>query len=120
MMNPGSATGEQRAMSIPDDAIPTGLSLAGPNQLVIQWGDTGGRAYDVGELRRSCPCATCNTRRAHAPAGQDPWAKLPPVTIQSMSPVGNYAYKIVFSDEHATGIFPLSLLRVLGGPCQGP
>jgi DUF971 family protein len=106
-------------MTIPDDAVPTGLSLAGPNQLVIQWGDDRRRIYDVNQLRRNCPCATCNTQRAQARPGQDPWAELPPVTIQAMSPVGNYAYKIVFSDQHATGIFTLALLRVLGGPCQG-
>jgi DUF971 family protein len=31
-----------------------------------------------------------------------------------MAPVGNYAYKIAFSDNHSTGIFPLALLRQLG------
>jgi DUF971 family protein len=31
-----------------------------------------------------------------------------------MDPVGNYAYRILFSDGHETGIFTLDLLRRLG------
>jgi len=31
-----------------------------------------------------------------------------------MDPVGNYAYRILFSDGHDTGIFTLELLRELG------
>jgi DUF971 family protein len=31
-----------------------------------------------------------------------------------MTPVGNYAYKILFSDGHDTGIYTLDLLRELG------
>jgi DUF971 family protein len=31
-----------------------------------------------------------------------------------MDPVGSYAYRILFSDGHDTGIFTLDLLRALG------
>jgi len=95
-------------------STPVGLSLAGPDKLVIQWSDGKRRVYDVNALRRSCPCATCNTQRVRAPAGEDPLGNLPAVTIEAMSPVGNYAYKIAFSDQHTTGIYPLELLRTLG------
>jgi DUF971 family protein len=37
-----------------------------------------------------------------------------PVTIRQMTPVGNYAYSIHFSDGHSTGIYTLDLLRSLG------
>jgi DUF971 family protein len=82
--------------------------------LLIDWSDGTRRAYGVDDLRRSCPCATCNTARLHTPAGEGSLEKLPVVTIEAMSPVGNYAYKIAFSDQHSTGIYPLELLRVLG------
>jgi DUF971 family protein len=50
----------------------------------------------------------------HVPAGEGSLENLPAVTIEAMSPVGNYAYKIAFSDQHSTGIYPLELLRGLG------
>jgi DUF971 family protein len=31
-----------------------------------------------------------------------------------MQPVGHYAYSIVFSDGHSTGIYTFELLRMLG------
>jgi len=37
-----------------------------------------------------------------------------------MDPVGNYAYRILFSDGHETGIYPLELLRGLGIAEPGP
>lgn len=37
-----------------------------------------------------------------------------PLTVQSMVPVGNYAYGIDFSDGHTTGIYRLEFLRELG------
>ena len=91
---------------------PTNLSLA-EGVLWIEWSDGQTRMYDVGELRGRCPCATCDTERMRAegarldPAGSD-------VGIRQMLPVGEYAYKIRFTDGHDTGIFPLELLRRLG------
>lgn len=37
-----------------------------------------------------------------------------PVRAIAMSPVGNYAYQIDFSDRHSSGIFSLEFLRELG------
>lgn len=89
---------------------PTGLSLRG-RRLVIQWSDGRQSEYDPAELRAACPCATCLTgRREDAPESSPSAAEL---TIVLMQPVGNYAYRIEFSDGHATGIFPLDLLRRL-------
>ena len=92
---------------------PTNLALDLQQRLVIQWSDGSRRVYDVAELRRSCPCATCRTER-EAAAADAPAAGGPPIEIRQMSPVGNYAYKIAFSDNHSTGIYPLPLLRQLG------
>jgi DUF971 family protein len=96
------------------NSTPTAISLSGPGKLVMDWSDGTRRAYRVDDLRRNCPCATCNTERLRSPTGEGPLATLPSVTIEAMSPVGNYAYKIAFSDQHSTGIYPLELLRGLG------
>jgi DUF971 family protein len=37
-----------------------------------------------------------------------------PLSISGMQPVGQYAYKIVFSDGHDSGIYTLEYLRELG------
>ena len=41
-------------------------------------------------------------------------AETQPLRIAGMTPVGNYAYSIAFSDGHDTGIFTLELLQELG------
>lgn len=97
------------------DAQPTGLSLEG-NTLTIQWSDGHMREYEVSDLRRNCPCAKCQTERTQM-GGQDvPLPADPQVGLRGMEPVGNYAYKIAFTDGHDTGIYALDLLRELGRP----
>ena len=41
-------------------------------------------------------------------------AEARPLELQGMTPVGNYAYALAFSDGHDTGIYTLELLRELG------
>jgi len=36
------------------------------------------------------------------------------VTVKEVTPVGNYAYKIGFSDGHDTGIYTLDYLYEIG------
>ena len=96
------------------DVQPTNLSLR-ENVLTIEWSDGLRLEYDADELRRRCPCALCNHERGQRPNHQlEPVDSSSPVTIQEMTPVGNYAYKIHFSDGHDTGIFTLRLLGDLG------
>jgi DUF971 family protein len=96
------------------NAQPTRLSLVSERELAIDWDDGERRVYAIDALRRSCPCATCQAQRPDP----SPPSPLPPVepglTIRHMDPVGNYAYRILFSDGHETGIFTLELLRELG------
>lgn len=89
---------------------PTGLALRG-RQLVVQWSDGRTLEYDPAELRAACPCAGCAAAHGAQAQPSSPDAE---ITITQMQPVGNYAYRIEFSDGHATGIFPLELLRRLG------
>lgn len=100
---------------------PTSLQIV-DDQLQIDWSDGEVRRYSFQELRDACPCATCREKRRGAeekPA--DPLqlnilsaAEARPLRVTGMKPVGNYAYAIVFSDGHDSGIFPFELLRELG------
>jgi len=92
---------------------PSALSLGEGGVLTIEWSDGLRMRYDVAELRRHCPCATCRTE-ASSPPGAEPAAAQPGLSIEKMSPVGNYAYKIRFSDGHELGIYTFEWLRELG------
>jgi len=83
----------------------------------IVWSDGATAAYTPRLLREACPCATCREQRS-IPATANPLqvlgpAELSPLTIVGMEPVGQYAYKISFSDGHDSGIYTLDYLREL-------
>ena len=104
---------------------PTSLKSVDAHRLQIVWSDGVAREYQVSELRRECPCASCQERKMAPPP---PPTSLPvlssaeaqPLSITGMSPVGRYAYSIHFSDGHDTGIFTLELLRELGTTLDTP
>ena len=86
--------------------------------IIIDWSDGRQIEYAASELRSACPCATCREKRTGEEEKAQPLAlpvlsvaEAQPVTIKHMQPVGNYAYSIVFSDDHDTGIFTFEFLR---------
>jgi DUF971 family protein len=106
------------AASGPELFFPVALSKDEQGRLVIQWNDGQRMVYSWQHLRNSCPCAGCRGERDQPP---DPFrllkpSELLPLAPVSMNPVGRYAYKIVWSDGHDTGIYTLELLRSLGQP----
>jgi DUF971 family protein len=92
-------------------------SLKGDGEaLLIQWSDGSSHRIPWRVLRDRCPCATCRQKRTE-PAPVFNILKpeeAGPVRATGMSPIGNYAYQIDFSDGHKTGIYSLELLRELG------
>src|SRR5579863_5947820 len=91
--------------------------------LLVHWGDGANQRIPWRILRDKCPCATCRQKRAE-PAANTLFNILKPdetspVRATAMSPIGNYAYQIDFSDGHRTGIFSLELLRELGDEGMG-
>lgn len=81
--------------------------------LALAWNDGHQADFDYGYLRGFCPCASC---QGHG-AGRVEFHRLPgPVRAESISPVGNYAISIVWSDAHSTGIYRFDFLRAIC-PC---
>ena len=96
---------------------PVALQKAGDDRLLIDWSDGHKSEYLWTHLREKCPCAGCQEEHMKPP---DPFrilkpSEMAPLKPVSITPVGLYAYKIVWSDGHDTGLFTLEHLREL---CQ--
>jgi DUF971 family protein len=94
---------------------PVALQKEGDDRLLIQWSDGHRSVHTWTNLRKSCPCAGCREEREQPP---DPFrvlkpSELAPLRPVSIAPVGYYAYKIVWSDGHDSGLFTLENLRRL-------
>jgi DUF971 family protein len=101
---------------------PVALSLIDDVSLQITWSDGAVLRTRIAVLREACPCATCREKQraaADKPKGRLPVlapAEARPLKITRMTPVGNYAYNIDFSDGHGSGLFTMEMLRQLGQP----
>lgn len=88
-----------------------------PAEIEIAWSDGVKAIYAPRLLRDACPCATCREQRAVPAAKQLLPVLTPqeamPLAVTGMSPVGQYAYSIEFSDGHSSGIYTLEYLREL-------
>jgi DUF971 family protein len=98
-----------------DPKVPVSLTRDGPDHLLIVWRDGLRGRVSWRDLRAACPCATCRDERDKPP---DPFrvlkpSELAPLAPVSMPSVGRYAYKIVWSDGHDTGIYTVEQLRSL-------
>ena len=110
--------------SVMSEVRPKNMEFCGEDQILIEWSDDRARRYSVKELREGCPCATCKEKRNNPPVAEILEVLSPeetkPLRISSMSPVGNYAYSIEFSDGHTTGIYTFEHLRELGREAPVP
>jgi len=100
-------------------AYPVELKRSDDRHIEIVWSDDFRQRTSYRDLRNHCPCATCRQPDEPEPpksAGLNVLsaAETIPLDIVAMSPVGNYAYNVQFSDGHNTGIFTFDLLRALG------
>jgi DUF971 family protein len=103
---------------------PTRLQLKKDRQLEIDWQDGHHCVYTISYLRSMCPCAVCKlVREGNDPHDISPALKKKPlltilpgnysgeITVTSAEMVGNYAIKLVFSDQHDAGIYSFDYLR---------
>ncbi len=79
-------------------------------RLTLRWDDGARTGASAQVLRQQCPCAGCvdewTNKRTLDPA------RVPAdLKVTQVQPVGNYALSFIFSDGHATGIYPWKHLR---------
>jgi DUF971 family protein len=104
-----------------NDVVPKAIRREG-DHLVIEWPDGLVGRLTWKQVRDACPCAGCREEQNKPP---DPFRllksnELVPLAPVSMPRVGRYAYKIVWSDGHDTGIYTIQHLRELSLRGQGP
>ena len=98
---------------------PVRLKLEKTRQLEVDWADGSKGVYPIAYLRKNCPCAQCKVDRAsskknrlHVMGGY----KEGPVTVVAAEPVGNYALRLQWSDDHGSGIYSYAYLREIMPP----
>jgi len=105
------------------DIYPTQVSRSDNGALIISWSNGSEQSIPYKMLRDQCPCATCIEKRiGDTTDGPKTNSNLFPIltaeetrplAIESMEPVGNYAYRIQFTDGHGTGVYTIEYLRQL-------
>lgn len=90
------------------------IALIG-SELVIRWAEADETYHQLVDLRRACPCASCQGE-------PDALGRVvrPEVTLVENSTqlvrydfVGGYALQLFWADGHGTGIYSFSYLREL-------
>ena len=95
---------------------PVEIRKRGGASLKITWADGHAGEYGAVYLRGHCPCAQCvDEMTGERRVG--PLQIVPDVELVKVSPVGNYAVQLDWSDGHRTGIYSFDYLRSLC-PCE--
>ena len=112
-----------------DDPVayrPDAIERVEPSGIRILWSDGESSDWTARQLRDACPCATCREKHGKLLGDDDvslaskpkpmglpvlSAAEARPMRIEGMQPVGTYAYNILFSDGHSSGLFTFARLR---------
>lgn len=85
--------------------------------LELEWSGDGVKRALLSEVRQACPCALCEDLRTEDIGKQGlhmiTEEETPSSELAEVTPVGNYAIQIRWTDGHDTGIYTYSLLRKL-------
>ena len=76
----------------------------------IVWDDGHVSTYPIRYLRQICACAYCKDERTGKPL-LDKESVPADLKGEEAALVGRYALRFGFSDKHASGIYPFTLLR---------
>ena len=98
--------------------VPQELARTSEGHLCINWSDGHSQTLPPKTLLDACPCATCREKKETPAATESPLkivgsVQTEPISVVSMTPVGNYAYAISFSQGCNKGIFTFEYLRDL-------
>lgn len=86
---------------------PIKIDVQQGERLVIEWEDGRVDTIEATDLRKGCPCASCQSARFPLPPPNPETCRISNVTL-----VGAYAINVVFApDGHATGIYSYTVLR---------
>jgi DUF971 family protein len=75
-------------------------------RLELAWREGKAAEVRAESLRAACRCAWCTRARIDGTFA----ASFDAITIDRLTPVGDYAINIAFSDGHARGIYPWAYL----------
>ncbi len=96
--------------------MPTAIRLRKSERLEITWPDQTMSIISLRVLRKFCPCAGCQGERDLLGRQLLPVVRTTydgPITALGAELVGNYAMRILWSDQHSTGIYSFAYLRQL-------
>lgn len=103
--------------------IPVHFAVDHPEegQLTVFWDDGLECVYQLADLRKACPCASCREIRRQLDEGSGlglmTQTELNPSTeISDIVSVGRYAVQFTWQDGHNTGIYTYEFLRELCKP----
>lgn len=94
-------------------AAPVALALTDDDAVLeIAWDDGRTSRHRLEALRAACPCAVC---QGHHPSQSLNLQaeQFSGIRLTDLAPVGRYAYHLVWSDGHNTGIYTLKMLYEL-------
>jgi DUF971 family protein len=95
------------------EQIPDELALTDDNHVLqINWDDGHLSRHRLDVLRAECPCAHCKGHSPEQSLNLKP-EQFANIQLTDMAVVGRYAYNLVFSDGHNTGIYTLKILYEL-------
>ena len=101
-------------MDLSTEPFPAALELIEDESvLLIRWDDGIESRHQLDVLRAACPCAMCQGHHPSQSLNLQA-VQFPGIRISDLAPVGRYAYHIVWSDGHDTGIYTLRMLRESG------
>lgn len=92
-------------------AVPREISLEA-DTVVIDWSDGRTCRYPYRELRLNCACAACVEEMTGRKLLNATAIPADIIAVDHMQ-VGRYALQFLWSDGHATGIYPFAMLRDL-------
>ena len=96
---------------------PKSIKRPKPYLLRAEWPDGFSAVIKLEDLRKECPCASCDDERSKKSMSSAPGfgvlqqIKEGQYELEKLEPVGNYAIKATWKDGHDTGLYTWNTLR---------